>query len=515
MVEHRRKSHQRSAAVALCVSKLAALQIPREPPAKPDQENPFDGKPALDPAAGDLNVGRAERKRQQIQSAAAHAVQLLNPGDVCVEFGAGSGHLGLLVASLRPDVNVILVELKRYTCDIALARIEGLGLKNASVFCGSVDEFDSSEQPFDCAIGLHLCGLLTDSTLDLAMARRAAVCLVPCCYGQLVGGTNHDRGGGTMPCMHPRSAAYRAALGDAESAAAFQVVARAADLAMVGKDGVVDVASEAFVLAHECMRLVDTDRCLWMMECFTTAGQHSGGGDGSGDGSGGEGGASGDNGARGDGGKRGSKVPRVSLARLDPPTCSPKASIILVRMCSPAAAADSASDSAAADISAADPAAAADPDAGPSAPSAQPAAALAKAPLKPVRISLVGVTGTMANKCHKCTVDTVVVVEPAHQTIALLAINKLRLKVKEKDRIVLSLKRAGMGHAAGTILPKEADLSLWLQNDAVVMVDVSAAVGSSSSAVGGSAVGNTSTMDGRETSGEEQEDDEPMADAIS
>ena len=30
-----------------------------------------------------------------------------------VEFGAGTGHLGLLVATLRPDVSVVLVEVRR------------------------------------------------------------------------------------------------------------------------------------------------------------------------------------------------------------------------------------------------------------------------------------------------------------------------------------------------------------------------------------------------------------------
>ena len=48
------------------------------------------------------------------------------------------------------------------------------------------------------------------------------------------------------------------------------------------------------------------------------------------------------------------------------------------------------------------------------------------------RLSVVGAAGTMGNKCPKCTVDAVVLVEPRHAPIAKVAINKLRLKVKDE-----------------------------------------------------------------------------------
>ena len=306
---------------------------------------------ALDPAAGELDPERAARKRDQILSAAAYAVRLLRPNDCCVEFGSGQGHLGLLIACARPDVTVTLVEVKQYSCDGARTRMESLRLRNCSVFCGTVDEFAASGAALSCAVGLHLCGLLTDSVLELAIARAAAVALVPCCYGQLVGGTNHARGGGTAPCMHPRSAKFRAALAigreaiyshakddtkeevqePVEAAAggevcgrcspseqppakahdapqmsgeeAFKIIAQAADTAIVGPGGRFDPASEPARRAFRCMRLVDTDRCLHILESW-------------GAGTGSDGAAA--------------RRPRVSIGRLEPPTCTPKASLLIV-----------------------------------------------------------------------------------------------------------------------------------------------------------------------------------------
>ena len=109
-------------------------------------------------------------------------------------------------------------------------------------------------------------------------------------YGQIVSALDHGRGGGTAPNMHPRSAAFRQAL-DEDGIAAFRAVAKSADFNVVRDGGVFDVESAAFATAQRCMRLVDTDRLLWMRERV---------GSGS-----------------------------ISLSRLEPPTCSPKSSIIL------------------------------------------------------------------------------------------------------------------------------------------------------------------------------------------
>ena len=87
------------------------------------------------------------------------------------------------------------------------------------------------------------------------------------------------------------------------------------------------------------------------------------------------------------------------------------------------------------------------------------------------RITLVGATGTMANKCPKCTVDAVVLVAPSHMAIARVAMNKLRLKVKDANRVRLTLKHAVREHAAGTELP-DGDLTQYLCNDGTIAVSI-------------------------------------------
>lgn len=289
MVVWRRKSHQRAAAIErvhLSVTELLSVpHMAAEPPV-------LSLMGTLDPAAGELDEGRAERKRQQILSCAAHAMRLIPQGGNAVEFGAGSGHLGLLIAHLRPDCRVTLVELKQHACDRARERIRSLELIDVRVFQGTVDEFAATRESFDVALGLHLCGLLTDAALELAIERGASVCIVPCCYGQIFSIEDHFRGGRTIAGMHPRSTAFRDALGD--SVEDFRAVAKGADLAVCGKGGAFDATAEPFLTAARCMTLVDTDRLRWVLE------------------------------------SNGREV-SVALGRLSPLTCSPKNRVLIVK----------------------------------------------------------------------------------------------------------------------------------------------------------------------------------------
>ena len=86
-----------------------------------------------------------------------------------------------------------------------------------------------------------------------------------------------------------------------EREAAFRTVAKAADMAE-GKGGGFDAASEAYHVARACMAIVDADRCLQCVEEWSDA--------------------------------------RVSVGRLWPVSCTPKASILLVDR--PSAAAEDA-----------------------------------------------------------------------------------------------------------------------------------------------------------------------------
>ena len=76
----------------------------------------------------------------------------------------------------------------------------------------------------------------------------------------------------------------------------------------------------------------------------------------------------------------------------------------------------------------------------------------------------------MPNKCKKCTLDCVALVQATHEAITRTAINKLRLKVKKGGRIQLALRQAVRKHPAGTVLPLHGPLEDYLANDAVIEV---------------------------------------------
>lgn len=111
--------------------------------------------PSIDPSSGNLDEGRACRKRQQLESAAAYAATLLRPGQTCVDFGAGSGHLGLLLAHLFDDIRVILVENADFRVAKAKERLgradPGLA-KRVQMFDGTLEEFAATDTRFDLAV---------------------------------------------------------------------------------------------------------------------------------------------------------------------------------------------------------------------------------------------------------------------------------------------------------------------------------------------------------------------------
>ena len=153
----------------------------------------------LDPSDGELDEGRSARKRQQLGSMVAYVLPLIRADDVVVDFGAGSGHLGLLLAWLRPDCHVVLVERKEYSAIYGRRRIAAMQLKNCEFFCGGIEEFGElqvvAEQPpaaaptampryggrVDVGVAMHACGLLTDLAIDLCVQRGARFAFCPCC----------------------------------------------------------------------------------------------------------------------------------------------------------------------------------------------------------------------------------------------------------------------------------------------------------------------------------------------
>lgn len=212
----------------------------------------------LNPLAGKVPPARAQRKRRQIESLLHWGCRLLPPPatipvatesglrPVVVDFCAGGGHLGLVLAALRPDITVVLLDVKQPALDGAQKRATALGLKNIQTFCGSVCEYNA---PFDVALALHSCGGAADAVQAAAIAAGASFAIAPCCYGfvqaaveetvsQVSGGASNSSLGPpaasadaklllVADLQYPRSTAYRAV--DELSAHLYAAIAGSAD----------------------------------------------------------------------------------------------------------------------------------------------------------------------------------------------------------------------------------------------------------------------------------------------
>ena len=120
---------------------------------------------SLDPASGELNELRASRKRAQITSLIyfveleiSSYLKFRKPSELhIIEFGAGSGHLGLLIAFRHPYLRVTLAERKAYSVNIAQKRISDCGLTNVSIFNNDLkDVFLEGDTFSDISIGVAL-----------------------------------------------------------------------------------------------------------------------------------------------------------------------------------------------------------------------------------------------------------------------------------------------------------------------------------------------------------------------
>lgn len=244
-----------------------------------DDDYPFSGLPRSARVVGNHpNLKRAHRKEGQLKSMIACILRLIPPStsrpiDSCyfrlgcnddrtttnrvnekkstgttpttiVDFGGGSGHLGIPLALLLRNCRIVVVDLNQRSIDLLHEKaatvikeieseIDPNGQKiyadlvtfsshqmisfennrynnNPSIRCcgGSSDDGDNDNgggggrildnlftfhgpvqdfvEPFDIAIALHLCGEATDVCLRKAIdAQAAAIVVAPCCVGKL------------------------------------------------------------------------------------------------------------------------------------------------------------------------------------------------------------------------------------------------------------------------------------------------------------------------------------------
>lgn len=245
----------------------------------------------LDPAAGKLDNDRAIRKRYQVQSLIYYIEIELeylrstsnNQKFTVVDYGAGSGHLGLLVAYRNQiDVNVILVERKEYTANIARDRISSIGLQNAIVFSEDVRTMNDKIQDLHISlgIGLHCCGMLTDIAIDMCISQMASFVISPCCYGQIglpppnfnqllpEGDLDSKFQGSEVLFQNNRSTILFNNSIEMQSEN-LQLVSSFADFKVPKEINTFDYSQDiGFKLSKKCMKLIDFDRLLRVCQIF-------------------------------------------------------------------------------------------------------------------------------------------------------------------------------------------------------------------------------------------------------
>lgn len=217
--------------------------------------------PALDPGArgqldesGKLSYGvpgpRASRKRQQIVNM-VHAIashKRISSTLHFVDFCAGCGHVGLVIAALFPAWRVTILDSKPNALAIARARANDAGLSNVRIFEGDLHAFD---EPFDIGTALHACGAASDGVLTLCVRRGAAAVVAPCCVGAVVSAKADT---GITGFGEARSRRFRGAVGHDD----FARLARAADFGEAAKGGDLwRVGAKALVEADRCEALKD------------------------------------------------------------------------------------------------------------------------------------------------------------------------------------------------------------------------------------------------------------------
>jgi len=199
----------------------------------------------VDPLNGQLGSARALRKRQQIENMISLVLPIVGSGKKIVEFCAGGGHLGIVLAFLRPDCHVILVENKEESISRAQSRIQSLNLTNVTLYLSNVEHFRGD---FDVGLALHACGSATDMVLTKCRVANASFVISPCCYGGIKA---------SKSLQYPASKRYSIS-GISESE--FTILSHSADQTNS------DYGSEYNRQGKQCMLYVDYDRVLSMEE---------------------------------------------------------------------------------------------------------------------------------------------------------------------------------------------------------------------------------------------------------
>lgn len=163
-------------------------------------EIPFDWSRIpleANPEGGALPKKRAGRKCEQLENITKAVIKIAGEDKhVIVDYCSGSGHLGILLATVLPNCEIILVENKEKSLERAKETIQKLNLKNIFLAQCNLDYFKGK---FNIGVSLHACGVATDLVIQNCIRNKAHFVCCPCCYG------------GIQDCYHlryPRSVQF-------------------------------------------------------------------------------------------------------------------------------------------------------------------------------------------------------------------------------------------------------------------------------------------------------------------
>eukprot|EP00899_Mesostigma_viride_P003245 jgi/Mesvir1/12921/Mv05939-RA.3 len=143
-----------------------------------------DGSSLQGRCSAGVNGKRALRKYLQVESFHAILDALdLPPGATVVDFGSGTGNLGLPLAAAFPHLQFVCVDMKPRAVELLIQRCEAAGLTNVRGVTARIEQF---REPFAAALGLHTCGRASDLAQLAALRQGAHYILSPCCLGKIL-----------------------------------------------------------------------------------------------------------------------------------------------------------------------------------------------------------------------------------------------------------------------------------------------------------------------------------------
>jgi 16S rRNA G527 N7-methylase RsmG len=82
---------------------------------------------------------------------------MVNDGETAVEFACGSGYIGLVLAALRPQVRVVLMDQNPVSIQYTKSRAAAANLTNVECVVGDIRDFHV-DRGYSLGFALHACG---------------------------------------------------------------------------------------------------------------------------------------------------------------------------------------------------------------------------------------------------------------------------------------------------------------------------------------------------------------------